>query len=134
MAAGIGQAIRDLEQRLTAQFQRQLLEQQEQQQQQVAALSQIVTQQRQAGTELQTEVPAQPRAGPALVQDDRIRALFVYNCNPLATLPEQDAVRRGLAAHRRARDAVGGARLRRVGERALPFLAGPQAVCEEHDE
>jgi len=35
--------------------------------------------------------------GPALVQDDRIRALFVYNCNPLATLPEQDAVRRGLA-------------------------------------
>ncbi len=35
--------------------------------------------------------------GPALVADDRIRALFVYNCNPLSTLPEQQAVRRGLA-------------------------------------
>lgn len=35
--------------------------------------------------------------GPALTQDDRIRALFVYNCNPLSTLPEQAAVARGLA-------------------------------------
>ena len=61
MAAGMEQAIRDLEQRLTAQTQRQLLEQQQQQQQEVAALSQIVTQQRQAGTELQTEVTAQQR-------------------------------------------------------------------------
>ncbi len=34
--------------------------------------------------------------GPALVTDDRIRALFVYNCNPLATLPEQASVRAGL--------------------------------------
>lgn len=34
--------------------------------------------------------------GRALVDDDSIRAVFVYNCNPLATLPDQNAVRRGL--------------------------------------
>ena len=38
------------------------------------------------------------RLGEALTQyqDPRVHALFVYNCNPLATMPEQEKVRRGL--------------------------------------
>ncbi len=30
------------------------------------------------------------------LQDPRVHMLFVYNCNPLATVPDQEAVRRGL--------------------------------------
>ena len=38
------------------------------------------------------------RAGEALLEaDPAVRLLFVYNCNPLATLPNQEKVRRGLA-------------------------------------
>jgi anaerobic selenocysteine-containing dehydrogenase len=38
------------------------------------------------------------RVGRTLLEaDPPVRALFVYNCNPLATLPNQKAVRRGLA-------------------------------------
>ena len=47
--------MRELEQRLTAQFQ-----------QEVARLSQIVTRQQQAGTELQSEVNSQRAAGAEL--------------------------------------------------------------------
>ncbi|MEP6802672.1 MAG: molybdopterin-dependent oxidoreductase [Acidobacteriota bacterium] len=37
------------------------------------------------------------RAGEALLNSERpVRLLFVYNCNPLMTLPEQEKVRRGL--------------------------------------
>jgi anaerobic selenocysteine-containing dehydrogenase len=37
------------------------------------------------------------RLGEALTADDRIRGLFVYQCNPAAVCPDQTAVRRGLA-------------------------------------
>jgi anaerobic selenocysteine-containing dehydrogenase len=38
------------------------------------------------------------RAGEALLEaDPAVRLLFVYNCNPLATLPNQEKVRRGLS-------------------------------------
>jgi anaerobic selenocysteine-containing dehydrogenase len=36
------------------------------------------------------------RLGKALLDDDSVKLLFVYNANPLATLPRQDLVRRGL--------------------------------------
>jgi anaerobic selenocysteine-containing dehydrogenase len=37
------------------------------------------------------------RLGEALTADDRIRSLFVYQCNPAAVCPDQSAVRRGLS-------------------------------------
>jgi len=37
------------------------------------------------------------RLGEALTADDRIRGLFVYQCNPAAVCPDQTAVRRGLS-------------------------------------
>lgn len=35
------------------------------------------------------------QVGAELTADDRIRAAFIYNCNPLSTLPDQNAVVRG---------------------------------------
>ena len=35
--------------------------------------------------------------GETLLSEPRIRLLFVYNCNPLATMPHQERVRQGLA-------------------------------------
>jgi len=37
------------------------------------------------------------RLGEALTQDDRVRSIFVYGCNPAAVAPDQTMVRRGLA-------------------------------------
>ncbi len=37
------------------------------------------------------------RLGEALTADDRIRSIFVYNCNPAAVAPDQGVVRRGLS-------------------------------------
>lgn len=50
--------------------------------------------------ELRADVPTfsnMVQLGRTLTDDDRIKALFVYNSNPAATTPRQDLVRRGLA-------------------------------------
>jgi anaerobic selenocysteine-containing dehydrogenase len=51
-----------------------------------------------AHDEVETRVINMNRAGEALLAaEPPIKALFVYNCNPAATLPSQDKVRRGLS-------------------------------------
>lgn len=48
--------------------------------------------------EPETRVVNMNRLGETLLQGDPpVKVLFVYNCNPLATMPNQEAVRRGLA-------------------------------------
>ncbi len=50
-----------------------------------------------AEEEVSTRVINMNQAGEALLSaEPPVHALFVYNCNPLATLPSQDKVRRGL--------------------------------------
>ena len=57
--AGIEDQVREMEQRLAAQFQQQLLQAQESQRLQLETLTSLVTQQRVAGTELEQQVAAQ---------------------------------------------------------------------------
>lgn len=48
--------------------------------------------------EPETRIVNMNRLGETLLQGDPpVKVLFVYNCNPLATMPNQEAVRRGLA-------------------------------------
>ncbi len=67
--AGMEDQIREMEQRLAAQFQQQLLQSQEGQRLQLETLTSLVTQQRVAGTELEQQVAGQQRAGQGLLQE-----------------------------------------------------------------